>query len=635
MSDEIADVKQILIFEDSDIFADMLIEFLTAEGYAVERAGNGFEGIKKVYEFMPHLIITDIEMPLFKGYQVTRLLKSRKNTKNIPIIMFTTLGETKDKFWGEQAGADLFIEKSPGNFLPLKDAIEKMFSVPCEIDFAAIHRESRRINDGAVIEMMNNLLDNKLFQTTLIGMLAELSGKAGSMDVIVRGIFDLLGNVCETEIVTMMVKSKNGSLYMYTANFAAFSSDVAKDFTGISVSDFNNLFPDFQVETKNTIDFFPAGNNQKPIASYVTVPLLVAGETFASVHIANSIKEYFTPNIMENVSVFLAAASPVIANALSMLELADLQKKTRTAFAHYVPADVMDEIIKESSKAATQSESRNVAVLFCDIRNFTTISEHSSARVIIEFLNSFFAKMGNEIISEGGHIDKFIGDAIMAVFGALRNLPNASATAIRAAIKMLAALETVETAGLGISDGGFKIGIGISYGECVLGNIGFQNKMDYTTIGDAVNLASRLEGITKVYRHPLIVSEFVYNETKDSFLFRKIDNVRVKGKKDPVGIYAIYTGFEGMEGKTLRSGQIPDIPTVPSLLINRGVMDNYNKGLRLFYMREWKPAAEYFAKAVEIDNNDYLSRIYLERVEEFFHAPPPENWSGVFTFTKK
>jgi len=621
--------------EDSDIFADILMGFLGSSGYTLERAVNGFEGIKKVYRFMPHLIITDVEMPLFKGYQVTRLLKSRKNTKTIPIIMFTSLGETKDKFWGSQAGADIYIEKSPDNLQPLNDAIAKILSVPGNIDFAAIERESKKINDDAIIEMVNNLLDNKLFQTTVIGMLTELSGKVHSLEMIASGVLDLLRTVCETEIVTMMIRGANGVLYSYTANFAGLSAETAVNFSGISISDFNNLFPDFQVSTKNTQDLFPAGNNQKKIASYITIPLIIGGEKIASVHIANSINEYFTPGILENINIFLKAATPVIANALSMRELEELQKNTRTAFARYVPADVMDEIISNSSKAASQSENRNITILFSDIRDFTAISEHSEAQEVVGFLNSYFAKMGSEIISEGGHIDKFIGDAIMAVFGAFRNLENPTFNAIRAAIKMLATLENVDTAGIALKQGSLKTGIGINCGECVLGNIGFQNKMDYTVIGDTVNLASRIEGLTKLYRHPLIVSEYIYNTAKDHFLFRKIDNIRVMGRKEPSGIYAIYTGFEGTAGNVLRSGEISDIPSVSSLLINRETLINYNKGLQLFYMREWKSAQEYFSKAVQADKNDYLSQFYLDRTLEFMRVPPPDNWDGVVTLSEK
>jgi len=629
------DKKRILIIEDSDIFADMLMEFLAAPNYMLERAVNGFEGIKKVYSFMPHIIITDVEMPIFKGYQVTRLLKSRKNTKAIPVIMFTALGETKDKFWGNNAGADMYIEKSPDNFKALHDVVVQILSNPQSIDFVALEREGKKVNDNAIIETVNNLLDNKLFQTTVIGMLTELSDKTNSLGMIAKGIFNLLNTICEAEITSMIICGAKGVLYDYTANFAEFSAEIADDFSGICISDFNNLFPDFKVEAKNTQVFFPEGKNQKKITSYITIPLSIGGEKFASVHIANSIGEYFSPGIMENINVFLSAAAPIIANALSMHELAELQKNTRIAFARYVPAEVMDEIINKSSKSATQSESRNVTILFSDIRNFTSFSEHLNAQDIVDFLNSYFEKMGNEIISEGGHIDKFIGDAIMAVFGALGNVENSPVRAIRAALNMLAVNERMDASSLALPQGRLEMGIGINYGQCIFGNIGFQNKMDYTIIGDPVNLASRLEGVTKLYRHPLIVSEYIYNTTKDFFLFRKVDNVRVKGKQEPVGIYAIYTGFENGEDNLLRSDEMLDIPILPFLLINREMLDNYNKGLQLFYMREWKPAQEYFTKALANNAKDYLSWLYLERSIEFAASPPPDGWDGVVTLVEK
>jgi len=614
---------RILILEDSDIFADMLMEFLSSEPYTLERVANGFEGIRQVYGFKPHLIITDIEMPLFKGYQVTRFLKSRKNTKEIPIIMFSTLGETRNKFWGKHAGADMYIEKSPGNFQPLLDSIKEILATPRNIDFSTIEREGKKINDKSIIEMVNNLLDNKLFQTTIIGMLTELSARASSPEMVTKGIFDLFSNICEAEIVTMMIRSGKGTLYAYTANFARFSKEIADDFFGMCISDFNSHFPDFQVVTKNRENFSSPGNNHKKIVSYTTLPLAIGGRKFASVHIGNSTSEYFSPAILENITVFLTAATPVLANALSMFELEELQKNTRTAFARYVPVDVMDEIIDESSKNVKQSESRNVTVLFSDIRDFTKISENSDAQHLVEYLNGYFAGVGSEIISEGGHIDKFIGDAIMAVFGAVTHLENPMVNAIRAAVKMLAALKDIDASKITLPKDRLEIGIGINSGLCVLGNIGFQNKMDYTVIGDTVNLASRIEGITKTYRHPLVVSEYIYNEIKNYFLFRKIDNVLVKGKEKPVDIYAVYTGFKGAD-YTPRSGEIQDLPVVPGLLVNRETFINYNKGLQMLDIREWKTAQEYFTKAVEADETDYLSKLYLQRAVEFAQTSPPK-----------
>jgi class 3 adenylate cyclase/DNA-binding response OmpR family regulator len=621
--------------EDSDIFSDMLCAAFDPSHYILERAVNGFEGIKKVYSFLPHLIITDIEMPLFKGYQVTRLLKSRKNTKNIPVIMFTALDEKKDKFWGSQAGADYYLEKSPDNFKPLIEGVEKILSSSLDIDFKAIEREGKKINNDSIIEIVNNLLDNKLFQTTLIGMLTKLSSKVHSMELVAEGIFELLHNVCEAEIAALIIRGNNRLLYLYTANYNGFSSDIYNNFTGICVSDFNNFLPDYKFSSRAEKGFYPHGENQKTVSSYISIPLTIADEIYASIHIGNTKNEYFSASVLDNINVFASSASPVIANSLSMHEMSMLQKNTRTAFARYVPADVMDEIINETTRKAQASETRNVSVLFTDIRDFTDIAEKSEPQNVIDFLNTYFAKMGSEIISENGHIDKFIGDAIMAVFGAFQNLENSPANAIRAAVKMLASMEMINNSGIQLCRDKVDMGIGISYGECILGNVGFKNKMDYTLIGDTVNIASRLESITKVYNHPLIVSESVYEMTKEKFLYRKIDNVRVKGKQKPLGIYAVYSGFLGANGKKLRSGETADILSIPSLMINRETLVNYNKGLQVFYMREWKLAAEYFSKALENDDNDFLSRIYLDRAIEYEKKPPGEDWDGVIIYLRK
>jgi class 3 adenylate cyclase/DNA-binding response OmpR family regulator len=627
--------KRVLLLEDSDIFAEMAVEFLAGEGYEVKRAENGFEGLKLVYTFLPHLIVTDVEMPVFKGYQVARLLKSRKNTRIIPIVMFTSLGETRDRFWGLKAGADCYVEKSPDNFAGLKKGIDELLARAPSPDFTLIEREAKRINDQTLIEMVNNLLDNKLFQTTVIGMLTELSGRLSSLDDIVAGIFDLLRNVCETGIVSILITGTENTLWVYTANYAGYGNVQAEEFRGLCDADFAGSFPDFRGESRIVKELGPPGDKNKNIESYVMVPLAGSGRRFASVHIANSIREYFSPAIMENTRVFLDAASPVISNALAIREMEDLQRKTRTAFARYVPENVMDEIIRRPSGIQLQNETRNVVVLFSDIRQFTGISENSGPQQVVSFLNQYFSVMGNEINAEGGHIDKFIGDAIMAVFGVYESLPNAPALAIRTGIRMLGALEKVDTSGIALPPGGLKIGIGINYGECVVGNIGFHDKMDYTLIGNTVNLASRLEGTSKMYRHPLIVSEFMYGQARDHFIFRKVDIARVKGKEEPVGIYAVYTGFTGGTETAPPDGQGPGLPVVSSLQINGELLDNYNKGLRLFYMREWITAREYFARAREIDRNDYLSALYVERCETYLNKPPPADWDAAVTLTEK
>jgi class 3 adenylate cyclase len=289
----------------------------------------------------------------------------------------------------------------------------------------------------------------------------------------------------------------------------------------------------------------------------------------------------------------------------------------------------MDEIIKKSAAQTSQSENRLVAILFSDIRSFTKISENTPARELVNFLNAYFAVMGNEITCEGGNIDKFIGDAIMAIFGAPKVLENAAASAVKAALRMVKALSKVDTSGINMPETGFATGIGVNFGECVVGNIGFQDKLDYTVIGDTVNLASRLEGVTKYYRHPVIVSEYTYNAAKEHFIFRKADSVRVVGKDFPVGLYAVYDAWKGEE----------DEDTPASLVIDRETMDQYNKGLKLYSMREWETAKQYFKKALDIaqnaGRNDYLSSLYLDRITEYQSNPPPADWDATINMTEK
>jgi tetratricopeptide (TPR) repeat protein len=237
--------------------------------------------------------------------------------------------------------------------------------------------------------------------------------------------------------------------------------------------------------------------------------------------------------------------------------------------------------------------------------------------------------MGNQIVDEGGNIDKFIGDAIMAIFGAPKPLENSAASAVRAAIRMVKMLSTVDTSTITLPDFGFDAGIGINCGECVVGNLGFQNKMDYTVIGDTVNLASRLEGITKYYHQSIVVSEYIFSATKDDFIYRKADSVRVKGKDQPVGLYTVYAAFRG-EG----SEEIP-----PALVISRESLDQYNKGLKLYGIREFETAKQYFNKALSIEEKagkqDYLASLYLSRIEEFLISPPPPDWDATITMTEK
>jgi adenylate cyclase len=216
------------------------------------------------------------------------------------------------------------------------------------------------------------------------------------------------------------------------------------------------------------------------------------------------------------------------------------KRRVSQLFTQYVNKDVLNEVLhnyKDYLKSS-QGQKVEISILFSDIRGFTTISETTPPEKIVQMLNIHFSHMAAIILRNNGTIDKYIGDAIMAFWGApLKNEKHAE-DAVQAGIEMIQELEAVNRElranGLEME---IKIGIGINTGEATIGEIGSEQKKNYTIVGDAVNLASRLESITKEYKTPLIYSEYTHNKIKDNIPGRVLGNVKVKGREQPVDIY--------------------------------------------------------------------------------------------------
>ncbi|HHD83199.1 MAG TPA: HAMP domain-containing protein, partial [Bacteroidetes bacterium] len=213
------------------------------------------------------------------------------------------------------------------------------------------------------------------------------------------------------------------------------------------------------------------------------------------------------------------------------------EERIRHIFQKYVPAEIIDEVLRTKGEQLLVGKKQVTTILFSDIRSFTTISEKLSAEELVKSLNTYFNIMVNVIIEHKGTIDKFIGDAIMAIFGAPVKHEDDPLEAVLTGLNMIKNLHSFNKKQIALNRPPFKIGVGINTGEVVVGNIGSTQKLDYTCIGDAVNLASRLEGLTKMYGIPIIISQFTYEETKTQIDARELDSVRVKGKLKPVKIY--------------------------------------------------------------------------------------------------
>ena len=296
--------------------------------------------------------------------------------------------------------------------------------------------------------------------------------------------------------------------------------------------------------------------------------------------------------------------------ALSAVIAKKKEQKIRQIFQRYVPLEVIDKFFS-NPESMLVGDNRVLAVMFCDIRGFTTISEGLLPDQIVESLNAYFELMVDTILGHKGIVDKFIGDAIMAFFGAPVKHPDDAEQAVQAGLEMLTVLESFNARQVRSGRPAFKIGIGLNYGVVTVGNIGHrEKKMDYTVIGDMVNLASRLEGLTKTYQVPFLISESVFRKVEKLLPCRQVDRVVVKGKTGAVNIYQPKKDLDPRE--------------------TRG-WDLYNQAIQLYYSREFEKAVQVFNSVLEHLPEDSVTKRFLTRCQSYSSHPPAADWTGAIT----
>ena len=289
------------------------------------------------------------------------------------------------------------------------------------------------------------------------------------------------------------------------------------------------------------------------------------------------------------------------------------EHKIRNIFQKYVPSDVIDQFFENPEKMLV-GENRVISILFSDIRSFTSISEQMMPDDLVSSLNRYFTVMVDVIMARHGIVDKYIGDAIMAFFGAPVRHKDDALQSVLAGIEMTEVLKDFNAQQRKLGKPEFKIGVGINYGVVTVGNIGTEKKMDYTIIGDMVNLASRMEGLTKKYHQPLLISESLHQKVKDEVDCRLIDTVAVKGKTKGVKIYTVKKRLSEEENKAWTL---------------------HNTAMESYYQQDFDKAISYFQNVQKIFPDDYASQAMIDRCRQFKVSPPPENWDGVEIMTEK
>ncbi len=292
------------------------------------------------------------------------------------------------------------------------------------------------------------------------------------------------------------------------------------------------------------------------------------------------------------------------------------KREIRGAFSFYVTPSVVNEMLKNPDKLKLGGDKKELSVLFSDIRGFTSLAEEMEPETLVHLLNEYLTEMTDVVFEFDGLLDKYIGDAIMAVFGAPLEQTDHPVRACRTALQMLQRLTKMqqkwETEGAPRLD----IGIGINTGPMVVGNMGSERRFDYTVMGDSVNLASRLEGINKEYGTQVVISEFTHELVKDDFFCRELDAVRVKGRVRPVKIFELLA---------LRSEEDPRV----------AILEPFAQGLNHYRAQEWELAELKFNQVLASLADDVAARLYLQRIVSLREDPPKPGWDGVFTMTRK
>ena len=303
------------------------------------------------------------------------------------------------------------------------------------------------------------------------------------------------------------------------------------------------------------------------------------------------------------------------------IELAETQAMAvmTKAFEKFVPKQFLERLAKEGVahiKPGTV-ELSTITVMFSDIRAFTKLSEHLSPHDIFSLLNNYIGRMQSAIEQHDGFIDKFIGDAIMALFDGSDQAQanNAVLAAISMQQHLLAYNQEREAEALT----SLRTGIGLHIGPVMMGMLGNENRMDSTVIGDAANLAARLEGLTKFYNCRIIISDELFGLLKPGqFLCRPLDRVVVKGRSQAVLVYEIFNA-----------------DPAPQRARKEALLDIYRLGLELFYARRWQESQHAFQQCLQVDANDTVSQIYADRCTILLDNPPPTDWNGVFEMQSK
>ena len=296
------------------------------------------------------------------------------------------------------------------------------------------------------------------------------------------------------------------------------------------------------------------------------------------------------------------------------------KRRIRNILGQYVSPAILSNVLEKNQDGYLRAEVGSKEILtifFSDIRDFTTISEKYNVEKVVEILNTYLSRMVNIIFSNEGTLDKFIGDAIVAFWGAPIRIQDHHYKAVITGLQMKEALKSYNQDNIGKGSPELKVGIGIHTGEVILGNIGSEKKLDYTVIGDSVNLASRLEDLTKTYKSSIMISQNTYDHVQNEIFCRMADYIKVKGKDKPIRIYEAIAEVGSVDEETVKIGHLTQ------------------RAFEQYLERKFSQAIDTYESILEVKPEDFLSKMFVDRCRNYQQNEPPEDWDGCHVYRGK
>ncbi|MCR4579097.1 MAG: response regulator [Treponema sp.] len=614
--------KLIYVVEPSRVLSKLITTELKDNGYEVEVFSTGLEALRTIIKTTPDCILADKVLPVIDGLELCKIIKEGSSKTSIPFIIFSA-EDTVFDFWTNSTGANDVISISHANFEELSKAVEKIFAykyIETDSFFEEEKSEKEALetslsDEEKLMYWIVDAMDKSEFYLSMVRNIIDLYEYVKKPELLVEKLFEMFYKVCDYDVIELILDNQIAKVYESGLEFMP--EEVGQEFWDICKTDFEQKAKKNHTITYDTISLMNIVKSEyqkSKFESYRDFTIKAGDEFIGTLHLASCKKKIFNYKVQSSIEFIIPALGYLLQESLYHETISRSEKMLRSAFSKFVPEEIINDMLKsdDAQEQVNNNEKRNVVVLMCDIRNFTSISEINQPEDVVGFLNTYFTHMVDIVKKYGGTVDKFIGDAIMVLFGAPISYNDNAQRAVQAAIEMYGQLDQIPCSQLKFPEGvKLDIGIGIHYGDVIVGNIGSIDKTSYTVIGDTVNLASRLEGLTKLYGAKVIISEAVCKELSENMNVLLLDSVKVKGKKESVQIYRA------------------DEKALPS-----DFTEAYSKGFKSYSEGAFALAKPYFEKASEILPNDKATKLLLGRCNEFI-VNKPENWDGAITLTSK